>query len=362
MSGFLDKIKGGAEKASFEADRLRRLNQAQSTLKTMQREMDSKTAALGRQTLTLFDAGSLAQPELLKTCQKELDPLRQRIADQEAKIEGIRQERPPEAATPVLHGHICPRCQIQLPAEAGFCPRCGSQAVDAAPPPPATGGKCLQCGAKLTSGSLFCSNCGAPAPALAPPSMRICPACQTSIPTEAVFCPNCGTSISPSMPEIPLTAKAAIVSDKVVCPICHASIPTEAVFCPECGSAITAPVAELAGEETRPEGKETVDRITCPDCHASIPTEAVFCPECGTSVELPRVEAAEAEASSDEDGGSAGEQIRPLPKAEEMEDLPGEEKAAAPTPCPFCQALIPAEAVFCPECGEPIASISTKTE
>jgi hypothetical protein len=151
MPGFLDKIKSGADKAAFEADRLRRVSQAQSALKALQHDLETQVAAIGQNVLALYDAGALTQPELLALC-PPIDSLRQQIAAQEAEVEQIRQEKPPEAPAPVpeqppaaptptpqqpppapapaLHGHICPQCQVQLPADVRFCPECGSKAID----------------------------------------------------------------------------------------------------------------------------------------------------------------------------------------------------------------------------------------
>ncbi len=171
MPGFFDKLKSGADKAAFEADRLRRQTQAQSALKGFQRDLETQVQALGQQALALYDAGTLTQPELL-ALGPQIDSLRQQIATQEAEIERIRHEKPPEAVapaeepplpppvpvpqrpptpapvqagpvaepppavrsapptTPELHGHICPKCQIPLPADVRFCPECGSKAVD----------------------------------------------------------------------------------------------------------------------------------------------------------------------------------------------------------------------------------------
>jgi hypothetical protein len=168
MPGFFDKLKSGADKAAFEADRLRRQTQAQSALKALQRDLENQVQALGQQALALYDAGTLTQPELL-ALGPQIDNLRQQISTQEAEIERIRHEKPPEAmgpaeeppaaapvperpptpvqaqarseaepppaapvqaAAPGLRGHICPKCQIPLPADVRFCPECGSRAVD----------------------------------------------------------------------------------------------------------------------------------------------------------------------------------------------------------------------------------------
>ena len=141
MPGFLDKLKSGADKAAFEADRLVRINQAQSALKAMQRELEAEVAALGQQALALYDAGTLTQSELLALGPK-IDDVRQRIAAQEAEVERIRQEKPPEAAPAqerpaataeadvAPEGRVCPNCQTPLSADVRFCPECGAKVAE----------------------------------------------------------------------------------------------------------------------------------------------------------------------------------------------------------------------------------------
>jgi hypothetical protein len=150
MPGFLDKLKSGADKAAFEADRLVRVNQAQSALKAIQRELEAEVVALGQQALALYDAGTLTQPELLALGPK-IDSIRQRVAAQEAEVERIRQEKPPEAAAaqekpvaaveaspapqaevaaPGPPGRFCPNCHAPLPADVRFCPECGAKVAE----------------------------------------------------------------------------------------------------------------------------------------------------------------------------------------------------------------------------------------
>jgi hypothetical protein len=159
MPGFFDKLKSGADKAAFEADRLLRLNQAQSAVKSVQRELEAEILELGRQALALHDAGTLTQPELLATC-SEIDAKRQEVAAKEAEVERIRQEKPPEAGAPapeeppepaepvhsgpsytppaqqqtppqpvapVAGGRTCPNCGTALPDDVRFCPECGTK-------------------------------------------------------------------------------------------------------------------------------------------------------------------------------------------------------------------------------------------
>ena len=150
MAGFLGKLKSGADKAAFEADRLVRVNQAQSALRAVQRELEAEVAALGQHAVELYDAGALTQPELLALVPK-IDSVRERIAAQEAEVERIRQEKPPEAATaqekpadaaevvpearaaqpmPVAQGRVCPKCQTPLKPDVRFCPECGFRVMD----------------------------------------------------------------------------------------------------------------------------------------------------------------------------------------------------------------------------------------
>ncbi len=148
MPGFLDKVKSGAERAAFEADRLRRSTQAQSALKALQRDLEAQVAAMGQEALALYDAGTLTQPELLAICPR-IDALREQITAQEAEVERISQEKPPtaageeparpaEAAAPIREqpreapaaapqGRACPACQSPLPPGVRFCPECGAK-------------------------------------------------------------------------------------------------------------------------------------------------------------------------------------------------------------------------------------------
>ena len=145
MPGFFDRVKSGAEKAAFEADRLRRVNQAQGVLKGIQRELDGTVAGFGAQVLALYDAGTLTQPELL-AAGPQIDALRQKLAEQEAEIERIRQERPPEP-------------EVAAPAPAPIQARQpGTEPAAGAAAP--KGRFCANCGAALAPDVKFCMECG----------------------------------------------------------------------------------------------------------------------------------------------------------------------------------------------------------
>jgi len=157
MPSFLDKLKSGADKAAFEADRIVRVNQAQAAVRTAQRELEAEMTALGREALALYDGGVLVQPELLSICEK-IDGMRQHVTALEAEVERIRQEKPPEGeagaempepvrqpaptpqappaattapgpqpAAPAPQGHACPNCGHPLRPGVRFCPECGTR-------------------------------------------------------------------------------------------------------------------------------------------------------------------------------------------------------------------------------------------
>lgn len=415
MTEIFGRIRLGADKARFEAERLIRINQAQSVLKDLERQLQATTAAMGTQTLALYDAGKLTQPELVVTCQ-QIQSMRQRISAQMTEIERIRQEQPPEAPVAAHYGHICPVCQIQLPAGTGFCPRCGSQAVDIAPPPVQAGVRCRHCGAVIPPGARFCPVDGSPveapevrsAPAQvmcrschalvpveaifcphcgastsAPPGPELpeaeltgeersldrihCPNCGSSMPREAVFCPECGYRVTetPSPPEAPARVEKAVAS--IHCTNCGSPIPAEAVFCPECGSPVTPTAPGVLLVEAPAEATEKAGVRTCPSCHGSIPVEAEFCPLCGQPVRDVSQDVVEDEIAPVDE--SHGEETVPeeaeepfVPELAETEAQLETEEPVADRLCPGCGASVPPEAEFCPECGEPVAYVPAESE
>ena len=154
MPGFLDRMKSGAEKAAFEADKLRRQTQAQAAVKSLQRELESQLTAMGQRALDLYDAGTLSQPELLAMCQ-QIDILRGKIAAQEAEVERIRQEKP--AGTPTGTATAAPTAPVTPAAVSPLRP----QSTEAQEPEPEPQGRtCPNCNSPVEEGVKFCPECG----------------------------------------------------------------------------------------------------------------------------------------------------------------------------------------------------------
>ena len=160
MPGFFDRLKSGADKAAFEADRLLRLNQAQGAVKAAQRDLEAKVAELGRQALALYDAGNLDHPELQDIC-RQIEAQREEIAAREAEVERIREEKPPEAGGP----------PSEQPPEPPTPP-----SAEPPYPPPAPEEPTSEFGGP-TAEARTCPNCGTPLP----PDVRFCPECGTKI-------------------------------------------------------------------------------------------------------------------------------------------------------------------------------------
>lgn len=86
----------------------------------------------------------------------------------------------------------CPKDGTTAPAGTGFCPNCGTQMIQPAPPAAASASApvpCASCGTAIAPGTRFCANCGAPAP-----QAKACSNCGTELAAEMKFCANCGTA------------------------------------------------------------------------------------------------------------------------------------------------------------------------
>jgi hypothetical protein len=103
-------------------------------INALKRQVNQWTQALGTQALELFDVGQLTQPELLETCER-IAALRQRIAEEEAKIEAIQQGLFLEAPA----RRVCSNCGGALVDGAAVCPACEA-GVEIPEPAPAEGG------------------------------------------------------------------------------------------------------------------------------------------------------------------------------------------------------------------------------
>ena len=128
------KVSKGFDQASFEAEKLVRVNKLKADLATLQKEMVEAKAALGDKVMELHDAGSLAVAELEDPI-KAVTVLVGRIELQEKEVASAQAETYEERM------------------------KAGGEAVAAGEP--AAVKTCAECGAELAEGAAFCANCGA---------------------------------------------------------------------------------------------------------------------------------------------------------------------------------------------------------
>lgn len=200
MNNFFDRMRSGAGKAAFEADKLRRVTLIQNELRGLRDDYQKAIAQAGQVAFSLYQRGQITQPELRVTCDAAAAVLA-RISAQEADIERIRGEQfvesaPGDAYDPA--GLICPVGHGPLPVGARFCATCGQPGLAPAAPPAR---RCPTCGDGLAADARFCANCGqaialpdsrAPAPPL-PDTMQLGPAASAP---PAATCPSCRAPLS----------------------------------------------------------------------------------------------------------------------------------------------------------------------
>lgn len=200
MSSIVDKFKSGAGKAAFEADKLRRLQSAQSAIKPLRADAERLFTEMGKLAYLAYSQGGLDRPELL-TAGDRLAKIHSQIQEAEAEVDRIRAEEFVEPLSSAITGSgmICPNGHGTLLGGASFCQTCGAAGVRPAPPPAARPTMpCRQCGNALDLNARFCANCGTP--------VERCVNCDAVLLSGALFCAECGTPVEsktppPSMPD-----------------------------------------------------------------------------------------------------------------------------------------------------------------
>jgi len=151
------KVSKGLDQASFEAEKLVRVNKLKSELAALRKELLEVKAALGDKVMELAEAGSLSVPELEDSI-KAVTVLMGRVELQEKELAAVQAETYEDKAG------------TEVPAATAE----GTDVVPEATEPPAPvgaesaqgeevspGKTCPQCGAEVPEGAVFCPNCGA---------------------------------------------------------------------------------------------------------------------------------------------------------------------------------------------------------
>lgn len=118
----MKSLRSGADRATFEAGKLMRLQRVQLEQKSRERERCEAVAQLGEAAWRLYEQGLISDPELLGLCHT-VQIATHEIAELEKAAAKVRSEQPgksEEAAAPT-----CPGCARTVRPGAVFCPQCG---------------------------------------------------------------------------------------------------------------------------------------------------------------------------------------------------------------------------------------------
>ncbi len=158
MSDFFGKLKSGAGKVAFDADKMNRVNRAKGDISKFKQQIDALYMKLGEITYQQFAHPGEAAPDITEICQNVTD-LNHQIEAKNADIVRINAEVyvPQGAPTPVPPVTPAP-APVQPPAPAQPAP------APVAAAPAAQTKFCPNCGKEMAMATKFCPDCGTKMP------------------------------------------------------------------------------------------------------------------------------------------------------------------------------------------------------
>jgi zinc-ribbon domain len=157
MSDFFGKIKSGAGKMAFEADKMNRLNRAKSDLEKIKNQIQAQFTKLGEMYYNQRATVGVTGPAYDEICQA-IVVLERQVEFKNGEIQRINAEiYVPQGTQPTPQPTSGPAQYPATPAS-----------TQSSPPPP-------------------------PVPAAS--STKFCPNCGKEIPRAVKFCPECGTNV-----------------------------------------------------------------------------------------------------------------------------------------------------------------------
>jgi predicted RNA-binding Zn-ribbon protein involved in translation (DUF1610 family) len=157
--GQIQSAISGLRHRMAEADRRRKVNSIKEQIHDLETREAQAINSLSAQVLALYEAKTLAQPELVSLCRR-IDEIRGQIQEKETELEKL-EPLTPEPPAPQA-GLRCPNCGAAVVAGATFCQTCGNRLAAQEPPAPVL--FCVHCGAQLRPESRFCPKCGQTVP------------------------------------------------------------------------------------------------------------------------------------------------------------------------------------------------------
>ncbi len=157
MSDFFGKLKSGAGKLAFEADKMSKLSQAKGDLEKVKNQVQAQYAKLGELYYTQRGTAGVTGPEYDAICQAIMD-LQQQVEAKNDDVQRINTENySPQMTQPTSQPASAPSVSSSAPTP-----------VQTTPPS---------------------------APVVAATANKFCPNCGHEMPVQTKFCPNCGTKV-----------------------------------------------------------------------------------------------------------------------------------------------------------------------
>jgi len=178
MDSFMGKLKSGANKVAFEAEKVARLNRAKNELEQLKNQVKAQYTKLGELYYQKRSSG-VTGPEFDTLCQAVVD-LEQQIKAKDEEIQKITAE--------TFESQAGTASQVQAPVTSGGAtsvPLAASAPV--APPPTPT--------VQAAQAVQAASSSGLPSQVNAAAPTKVCPSCGKEIPAAVKFCPECGKSV-----------------------------------------------------------------------------------------------------------------------------------------------------------------------
>ena len=147
MSDFFGKLKSGANKVAFEADKMARANRAQAEADKLKSQINSQFTKLGEIVYQKFSKQEAIDPDLVEACQA-LAQIHQQVGLKNEEIAKIKAEVfsaspaapvPTSAQTPTAPETTPANPAPQAQPEVKHCPNCGKE---------------------VSPGEKFCKDCG----------------------------------------------------------------------------------------------------------------------------------------------------------------------------------------------------------
>ncbi len=155
MSDFFGKLKSGANKVAFEADKMTRLNRAKGELEKVKSQIQAQYAKLGEMYYTQHESTGVTGPGYDEICQA-IQGLEQQLQAKNEEIQHINAE---VFAVPGAQPAAQPAAAVVQAAPVTTPTPGPAQAAPQAAPAAATK-YCPNCGTQLAMDIKFCTNCG----------------------------------------------------------------------------------------------------------------------------------------------------------------------------------------------------------